>query len=147
MLVLTILTGSIGWNYRDRAARQTAVEQEVNLALKEAEQWQQQEKWPEALSAAKQAQGLLVGGGSDGIRDRTTNSAKTWKWSSVWKRSRFFRANSRTTRLIGKQRTGRMRTRFAITGLTSLTWTTQRRIRRGREWPSRWRRLWIIGTR
>ena len=70
MLVLTILTGSIGWNYRDRAARQTAVEQEVNLALKEAEQWQQQEKWPEALSAAKRAQGLLVGGGSDGIRDR-----------------------------------------------------------------------------
>src|SRR5262249_23163896 len=70
LLILLIVTGGIGWNVRDRAARQMAVEQEVNLALKEAEQLQEQEKWPEALSAAKRAEGLLAGGGSDELRER-----------------------------------------------------------------------------
>ena len=65
LLILLILTGNIGWNVRDRAARQTAVEQEVNLALTEAEQWQEQAMWPEALSAAKRAEGLLAGDGGD----------------------------------------------------------------------------------
>src|SRR5262249_56844139 len=34
------------------------------------EQLQEQGKWPEALSAAKRAGGLLAGGGSDELRDR-----------------------------------------------------------------------------
>jgi serine/threonine protein kinase/tetratricopeptide (TPR) repeat protein len=77
-----VVVGTLGWGIRDRqaraqeedrerAARQTAIDQEVNLALKEAEQWQAQEEWPEALSAAKRAQGLLAGGGSDELRERT----------------------------------------------------------------------------
>ncbi len=70
LLILLTVTGGIGWNVRDRAARQTAVEQEVKLAVKEAEQWQEQGKWPEALSAAKRAEGLLAGGGSDELRER-----------------------------------------------------------------------------
>jgi eukaryotic-like serine/threonine-protein kinase len=70
LLILLTVTGGIGWNVRDRAARQTAVEQEVKLALKEAEEWQEQGKWPEALSAAKRAEGLLAGGGSDELRER-----------------------------------------------------------------------------
>jgi superkiller protein 3 len=70
LLILLTLTGGIGWNVRDRAARQAAVEQEVNLALKEAEQLQEQAKWPEALLAAKHAEGLLAGGGSDELRER-----------------------------------------------------------------------------
>jgi serine/threonine protein kinase/Flp pilus assembly protein TadD len=61
---------SVGWANRDREARQAAVEQEANLALKEAERWEEQRRWPEALSAAKRAEGLLAGGGSDDLRDR-----------------------------------------------------------------------------
>jgi tetratricopeptide (TPR) repeat protein len=70
LLILLTLTGGIGWNMRARAARQAAVEQEVNLALEEAERLQEQAKWPEALSAAKRAQGLLAGGGSLELRER-----------------------------------------------------------------------------
>jgi superkiller protein 3 len=70
LLILLTVTGGIGWNVRDRAARQTAVEQEVKLALQEAEQWQEQGKWQEALSAAKRAEGVLAGGGSDELRER-----------------------------------------------------------------------------
>jgi serine/threonine protein kinase/Flp pilus assembly protein TadD len=61
---------SVGWANRDREARQAAVDQEVNLALKEAERWVEQRKWAEALSAAKRAEGLLAGGGSDSLRER-----------------------------------------------------------------------------
>ena len=70
LLILLTVTGGIGWNVRDRAARQTAVEQEVKLAFKAAEEWQEQGKWAEALSAAKLAEGLLAGGGSDELRER-----------------------------------------------------------------------------
>ena len=70
LLILLTVTGGIGWNVRDRAARQTAVEQEVKLALKEAEQWEEQGKWPEAQSAAKRAEGLLAGGGGDELGER-----------------------------------------------------------------------------
>jgi serine/threonine protein kinase/Tfp pilus assembly protein PilF len=70
LLILLAVTGGIGWNVRDRAARQAAVEREVTSALKEAEQWQEQGKWPEALSAAKRAEGLLAGSGSDELRER-----------------------------------------------------------------------------
>jgi serine/threonine protein kinase/Flp pilus assembly protein TadD len=76
LLILLTVTGGIGWNLRDRAARQTAVEQEVNLALKEAEQLQEQSKWPEALSAVKRAQGLLAGGGTDELRERVRQHRK-----------------------------------------------------------------------
>ncbi len=54
----------------ERAARETEIETEVTAALQEAERWQKQEKWPEALSAVKQAEGLLTAGGSDELRER-----------------------------------------------------------------------------
>ncbi len=76
LLTLLTVTGGIGWNVRDRAARQTAVEHEVSLALKEAEQLQELAKWPEALAAAKRAQGLLAGGGSDELRERVRQLRK-----------------------------------------------------------------------
>jgi eukaryotic-like serine/threonine-protein kinase len=70
LLVLFTLTGGIAWNVRDRAARQAALEQEVNLAFEESERLQAQAKWPEALSAAKRAEGLLAGGAGDELRKR-----------------------------------------------------------------------------
>jgi hypothetical protein len=76
LLILFTLTAGIGWNLRDRAARHIAVEQEVNLALNEAERWQKQGKWPEALSAAKRAEGILAGSGSDELSVRVHNVRK-----------------------------------------------------------------------
>ncbi|HEX5103446.1 MAG TPA: serine/threonine-protein kinase, partial [Pirellulaceae bacterium] len=70
LIAVGAVGGSIGWASRDRAARQAAVEQEAGLATKEAERWQEQGKWPEALSAVKRAEGLLAGSGSAELRDR-----------------------------------------------------------------------------
>jgi serine/threonine protein kinase/Flp pilus assembly protein TadD len=94
VLILAVLavSGTLGWAVRDRdaraeesardratlareatrerAAREAAMEVEVKLALQEAERWQEQAKWPEALSAAKRAEGLLAGGGSNELRER-----------------------------------------------------------------------------
>jgi tetratricopeptide (TPR) repeat protein len=65
LFFLVILGSGVGWAVRDRAARQATIEREVILALDEAGQWQAREKWPEALSAVKRAEGLLTAGGSD----------------------------------------------------------------------------------
>jgi eukaryotic-like serine/threonine-protein kinase len=99
LLILLTVTAGIGWNVRDRTARQTAVQQEVKLALKEAEEWQEQGKWPEARSAAKRAEGLVAGGGSDELRERVHQLRKDLNMvlrlddirlrSSEWKDNKF----------------------------------------------------------
>ncbi|HEY7423919.1 MAG TPA: protein kinase [Gemmataceae bacterium] len=45
--------------------KQTAAEMEARAALQEAERWQQEEKWSEALSAVRRAQGVLGGFGAE----------------------------------------------------------------------------------
>ena len=86
-LSLFIVAGTLGWAVRDReanareaarqrAARQTAIELEVNLALNEAERWQKLGKWPEALTATRRAEGVLAGSGSGELRDRVRRMRK-----------------------------------------------------------------------
>ncbi len=70
LLFVVVLGSGIGWAVRDRAARGAAVDQEASLALKEAEQLGEQGKWPEALLAAKQAERVSAGGGSEALRER-----------------------------------------------------------------------------
>jgi eukaryotic-like serine/threonine-protein kinase len=80
-LAVLVVAGTLGWALRDReahaqdaarerAARVMAIQVEINTALKEAERWQAQEKWQEAQSAAKRAEGLLAAGGGDEVRVR-----------------------------------------------------------------------------
>jgi eukaryotic-like serine/threonine-protein kinase len=87
LFFIALLGGGAGWALRDRAAREkefadereaqhTAVEREFNLAFKDAERWQAQARWPEALSAAKRAEGLLAGGRSDELRERVREVRK-----------------------------------------------------------------------
>jgi serine/threonine-protein kinase len=71
LVVVVVLAAGIGWNVRDRAARDAALGSEVNRALTEAEQLQEQARWPEALAAARRAQGLLATGtGHEALRQR-----------------------------------------------------------------------------
>jgi serine/threonine-protein kinase len=70
LLTLAAAGGGTIWVMSDRAARSAATEQEVTRALDEAAALQGQGKWPEALGAAKRAQGLLAGGGGDELRRR-----------------------------------------------------------------------------
>src|SRR5262249_54952380 len=55
---------------RDRRDRLAATEREVTVALKEADTLQGQRKWPDALEAAKRAQGLLAEDSSEELRGR-----------------------------------------------------------------------------
>jgi tetratricopeptide (TPR) repeat protein len=64
LVAVGAVAASIGWAWSDRASRQAAVEKEAELALGEAERWAEQEKWPEALDAAKRGGGFLAGGNS-----------------------------------------------------------------------------------
>jgi serine/threonine protein kinase/Flp pilus assembly protein TadD len=57
-----VITASIGWAVRDRAARQSLLEEQVTLALDEANTWYEAGKLPEAISAVKRAEGLLATG-------------------------------------------------------------------------------------
>jgi tetratricopeptide (TPR) repeat protein/serine/threonine protein kinase len=69
-LALLVAVGGISWSVLDRAARQSAVDQEAIQALNDAEKWQEQRKWPEALSSAKRAEGLSAAGAGEAIRER-----------------------------------------------------------------------------
>jgi serine/threonine protein kinase/tetratricopeptide (TPR) repeat protein len=81
LLGLTLLaavggvSGSVGWAMRDRATRQAAREQEVAATLAEAETRYGEDKLTEALAAAKRAEGLLAGGGSEGL----ARDARRWR--------------------------------------------------------------------
>jgi serine/threonine protein kinase/Tfp pilus assembly protein PilF len=70
LAAVAILAGSAGWILRDRAARQAMTELEVNRALDEAAMLEAQAKWPEALEAAKRAEGYLASGASESLRQR-----------------------------------------------------------------------------
>jgi tetratricopeptide (TPR) repeat protein len=71
LLFLTLLGSVGGWIVRDRSSRQAAIEQQVTLALDEAERLLDQGKSPEALSAAKRAEAVMAGGGgNDPLRRR-----------------------------------------------------------------------------
>src|SRR5262249_12724928 len=63
------VVGSIGWMVRDRAAerteRMTRVASQVELILQEVERLEQEQKWPEALEAARRAQAVLAGAEAD----------------------------------------------------------------------------------
>jgi serine/threonine protein kinase/Flp pilus assembly protein TadD len=63
IVAVVTLAGSVGWVMRDRAVRLMAIEREVKLALDEAMRLMNERHWPEALSAARRADGLLAVGG------------------------------------------------------------------------------------
>jgi serine/threonine-protein kinase len=65
LMGLAVLAGSIGWIVRDATARRTAMEQAIALAWDESLDWQRQGRLPEALSAARRADGLLAGADVD----------------------------------------------------------------------------------
>src|SRR5579884_1205762 len=58
---LAVLAGCVGWVARDRATRRDSAAKVIEAALKEASDWQEQGRLPEALSAARRANGLLAG--------------------------------------------------------------------------------------
>ncbi len=71
LTVLGVVAGSVGWVARDRATRRLAVDAELNLALNEAERFRVSGNYPQALSAAKRAEGLLAdGAASQGLQER-----------------------------------------------------------------------------
>ncbi|HEY7154252.1 MAG TPA: tetratricopeptide repeat protein [Gemmataceae bacterium] len=67
---LVLLGSAIGWAVRDRTARQAKVAGQVDLILAEVDQLQREQKWPEALTAARRAEAVLAGGEADAATDR-----------------------------------------------------------------------------
>jgi serine/threonine protein kinase/Flp pilus assembly protein TadD len=65
VVVLATLAGTIGWVLRDREIRRSETERVVEAALQEEEALRKEMKYPEALSAARRAAGLLAGGAVD----------------------------------------------------------------------------------
>src|SRR5262249_701971 len=62
LLLAALLGGGAGlWGAQERAGAQG----EARAALREADDLRQQQRWPEALSAARRAKGVLAGVGAD----------------------------------------------------------------------------------
>jgi serine/threonine protein kinase/Flp pilus assembly protein TadD len=72
LLMLLILTtvgavNALWWMQQqtEAAKKQTAAETEARAALQEAKRWQKDQRWSEALSAIRRAQGVLLGFAAD----------------------------------------------------------------------------------
>ncbi len=82
VLLILMIGGVINglWWVRQQTAaefKQREAEMEAQAALQEAERWQRDERWPEALSAVRRAQGVLRGFGSDAsLRQQAGELAK-----------------------------------------------------------------------
>jgi tetratricopeptide (TPR) repeat protein/serine/threonine protein kinase len=71
LVILLTVTGGIGWNMRDRAARQARTAVEVQQFLKRADSLYEDNKLPEAVAEVQKARGLLeAGGGADDLRQQ-----------------------------------------------------------------------------
>jgi tetratricopeptide (TPR) repeat protein/serine/threonine protein kinase len=64
-IALLIAVGSFGWIVRDRSARHAKVAGQVELILTEVEQLEREQKWPEALVAARRASAVVTSGEAD----------------------------------------------------------------------------------
>jgi tetratricopeptide (TPR) repeat protein len=65
LLSLMLLGTGIGWAMRDRAERQSRVATQVEVILSDVDELQNEQKWPEALAAARRAEAAVKGGEAD----------------------------------------------------------------------------------
>jgi tetratricopeptide (TPR) repeat protein len=65
LFFLVLLGGGIGWAPRDREARHARAGGQVELTLAEVDQLEGEQKWPEALAAARRAGVVVTGGEAD----------------------------------------------------------------------------------
>ena len=76
LLALTAAAVSAGWVIRDRQMRLAEMERAVAVALRDSDSFQTKLRWPDALSAAKRAEGLLVDGASPDLRQHVLERRK-----------------------------------------------------------------------
>jgi serine/threonine protein kinase/uncharacterized protein HemY len=62
LVTITAIAASFGWELRDQAARRAATALQAEAAIQDATHNQEQQNWPEALSAVKRAEGILAVG-------------------------------------------------------------------------------------
>jgi tetratricopeptide (TPR) repeat protein/serine/threonine protein kinase len=65
LLFVVIVCSGVGWAVGDRAARQNRTLAHVELMLSDVEQLQAEQKWSDALDAARRAESALAGGDAD----------------------------------------------------------------------------------
>ena len=65
LFFLVLVGGGAGWVVRDRAARHATVAGRVDLLLAEVDRLEGEQKWPEALAAARSAEAIVAGGDAD----------------------------------------------------------------------------------
>jgi tetratricopeptide (TPR) repeat protein len=77
LFVVAMLGGGGGWVIRDRAAREQRLTAQVELILDDVDGLEREQKWPEALAAAKRAEAALAGGETgDAIKRRVEDARR-----------------------------------------------------------------------
>jgi eukaryotic-like serine/threonine-protein kinase len=67
---LILMSSGLGWVVRDRAARQSRIAAQAEPILGDVDQLEREQKWPEALAAARRAEALVAGGGDAATQER-----------------------------------------------------------------------------
>jgi eukaryotic-like serine/threonine-protein kinase len=65
LVFLVLLGNGAGWALRDRAARQSRTAAQADLILADVDQLEAEQKWPDALAAARRAEAAVAGGQAD----------------------------------------------------------------------------------
>src|SRR5205807_6824038 len=65
LFFLMLLGGGVGWAVRDRVARHAKVAGQVESILADVNRLEGEQKWPEALAAARRAEAAAAGGEAD----------------------------------------------------------------------------------
>jgi tetratricopeptide (TPR) repeat protein len=93
LFFLVILGSGVGWTVRDRAARQARVGGQVESIFAEVDRLEREQKWPEALAAARPAEALVAGGeGHAATAERVRDRLKDLEFIDRLERIRMQRA-------------------------------------------------------
>jgi eukaryotic-like serine/threonine-protein kinase len=89
LVALGAVAGSIGWLMRDQEARRTKLAGQLELILDEVKKQEVEQKWPEALAAARRAEALVAGGGGDAaleqqVRDVLADLKLVQRLENIW---------------------------------------------------------------
>jgi len=96
LVALGVTAGSIGWVLRDRAARQTTIAGQAQVALEEALRLEEEGKWSRAEAAARRAEAVLANGeGNEGLRQTVNDLLADLRLVANLEESRLLQAEVR----------------------------------------------------
>jgi serine/threonine-protein kinase len=118
LLAVGTTAGSVGWFLQERAARRTRTTRDVEAALEKVALFQEEGKYPEALAAASEAEGLLAAGdAAEEFQERVRQVRTDLRTVALLERARLGKAENKGSHFHYQAADPLYREAFAAQGL------------------------------